>query len=110
MCGEVKGLELASAEEHGQIFLQMDSWTSILLLTSEADTDHQHGMETLRFRELQNWDWDDHNYREGNCTIDFLAGLGYGYPFGSHVVSVTDCNLAYFLRYDYFGITTPRRV
>ncbi|CAN1164492.1 hypothetical protein LINPERHAP1_LOCUS26790 [Linum perenne] len=70
-------------------------------------------METICFRELRNRDWEvvvQHTYKEGNCSADFLASLGYGYPFGCHTISVMDCNLAYFLHFNCSGITTPRHV
>ncbi|CAN1151829.1 Putative ribonuclease H protein At1g65750 [Linum perenne] len=58
-------------------------------------------------------DWDlriEHIYREGNGAADFLAGIGYGYPFGSHTFDCSDSSLGYFLRYDCFGMTLPRLI
>ncbi|CAN1193234.1 Putative ribonuclease H protein At1g65750 [Linum perenne] len=51
-----------------------------------------------------------HVYREGNHAADHLAGIGYGYPFGSHSFSLSDCNFGYFLRYDCLGIAEQRSV
>ncbi|CAN1142804.1 hypothetical protein LINPERPRIM_LOCUS26186 [Linum perenne] len=73
----------------------------------------QHGMETLRFRELISRNWEvtiEHTYRERNCAADFLASLGYDYPFGSHMIPISNCNLGYFLRYDSLGISIPRSI
>ncbi|CAN1162048.1 hypothetical protein LINPERHAP2_LOCUS24273 [Linum perenne] len=57
-------------------------------------------METLKFRDLLSRDWSlkvEHTFREGNRATDFLASLGYVYPFGSHNVSSSDSRLGYFL-------------
>ncbi|CAN1134191.1 hypothetical protein LINPERPRIM_LOCUS16243 [Linum perenne] len=56
-------------------------------------------METLQFQELMGRDWSlkiEHAYREGNRAADFLASIGYGYPFVSHTSVVLDCRLGYF--------------
>ncbi|CAN1191313.1 Putative ribonuclease H protein At1g65750 [Linum perenne] len=58
-------------------------------------------------------DWEvvvRHTYREGNRAADFLASIGYGYPFGSHSVPTSDCNLGYFLRYDCADISVQRPI
>ncbi|CAN1131627.1 hypothetical protein LINPERHAP2_LOCUS6507 [Linum perenne] len=49
-----------------------------------------------------------HIFREGNHAADYLASIGYDYPFGSHTVSSSDCNLVYHLRYDCLGISETR--
>ncbi|CAN1186300.1 hypothetical protein LINPERHAP2_LOCUS38058 [Linum perenne] len=62
---------------------------AVKLLTNEGDADHQHGMETIQFHELQSRCWEvivKHTYREWNCAADFLDGLGYDYPFGCHMI------------------------
>ncbi|CAN1310611.1 Putative ribonuclease H protein At1g65750 [Linum perenne] len=51
-----------------------------------------------------------HIYREGNHAVDHLAGLGYGYPFGSHMIQVTDSSLVYFFRYDCSGVSELRSI
>ncbi|CAN1335133.1 hypothetical protein LINPERPRIM_LOCUS36647, partial [Linum perenne] len=51
------------------------------------------------FQELRSRDWSlviKHTYREGNRAADYLASIGYSYPFGSHTVSISDCRLGYF--------------
>ncbi|CAN1808183.1 Meiotic recombination protein DMC1 homolog [Linum perenne] len=93
MSEAITGLELAWDKGFRKVVLQLDSLAVISLLTSEDDTDHQHHIETIRFRELKNRDLEvvvQHTYSEENCSADFLASLGYGYPFGCHMISVTD--------------------
>ncbi|CAN1130873.1 hypothetical protein LINPERHAP2_LOCUS6086 [Linum perenne] len=44
-------------------------------------------------------DWSlriEHTFREGNRTTDFLASIGYGYPFRSHIFSILNYKLSYF--------------
>ncbi|CAN1785219.1 hypothetical protein LINPERHAP1_LOCUS16800 [Linum perenne] len=70
-------------------------------------------METLELQELLSRDWSlkvEHTFREGNRTANFLASLGYVYPFGSQNVSSSDSRLGYFLRLDCLGIAEPRSV
>ncbi|CAN1149389.1 Putative ribonuclease H protein At1g65750, partial [Linum perenne] len=96
-----------------QVVLLMDSKAAISLLEKGQDTAHQHGMEVLQFRELYDRDWTvriKHTYREGNHAADFLASIGYDYPFGSHTISISDSNLGYFIRYDCMGISETRSV
>ncbi|CAN1771029.1 Putative ribonuclease H protein At1g65750 [Linum perenne] len=96
-----------------KLAIQTDSIAAVRILQDRSRQDHQHANLARRFQELVGWDWEVsliHVYREGNCPADYLASLGYGYPFGCHMISVTNCNLAYFLRFDCFGITTPRHV
>ncbi|CAN1150623.1 hypothetical protein LINPERPRIM_LOCUS18101, partial [Linum perenne] len=62
-----------------KIILQIDSTTIIVLLTSEPDTNHQHGAETLMFWDFRNLDWSlvvKHTYKEDNHAADFLAKHG----------------------------------
>ncbi|CAN1812559.1 hypothetical protein LINPERHAP1_LOCUS26563 [Linum perenne] len=78
-----------------------------------GDSDHQHGIETLRFQEFKSRNWEvviEHTYREGHCAADFLASLGYNYPFGSRMIHISDCRLGYFLRYDSLWISIPRSI
>ncbi|CAN1179481.1 hypothetical protein LINPERHAP1_LOCUS37920 [Linum perenne] len=51
-----------------------------------------------------------HTYREGNHAADFLASIGYDYPFGSHTISISYSNLGYFVLYDCMGIFETRSV
>ncbi|CAN1262820.1 hypothetical protein LINPERPRIM_LOCUS11410 [Linum perenne] len=63
--------------------------------------------------ELRDRDWSvvvKHIYREGNYAAEHLAGLGYGYPFGSHMIQVTDSSHVYFLCYDCIGVSEPRSI
>ncbi|CAN1181912.1 hypothetical protein LINPERPRIM_LOCUS40578, partial [Linum perenne] len=72
-----------------------------------------HGLESIKLRELVNWDWTvvvQHTYREGNHATDYLASIGYDYPFGSHTIREINRNFGYFLRYNYFGIFETRSV
>ncbi|CAN1180946.1 Putative ribonuclease H protein At1g65750 [Linum perenne] len=90
--GAVEGLRRAWEAGFRKVALQMDSQAAITLLTSI-------GNMTVT-----------HTYREGNHAADYLAGIGYGYPFGSHNFPLVDCNLVYFLRYDCLGITEQRLI
>ncbi|CAN1166778.1 hypothetical protein LINPERHAP2_LOCUS26876 [Linum perenne] len=81
----------------------MDSIAAISLLSDRA---HQHGIETAQFQELRKRDWTvlvKHTYRETTST-DFLASLDYDYPFGSHTILISNCNLGFYLLYDCMGI------
>ncbi|CAN1776652.1 Putative ribonuclease H protein At1g65750 [Linum perenne] len=111
--GAIFGLELAWSMGLRCIELQMDSKAAIELFLSSGEPLHQHAGEVLSFRELRARDWSitiRHVYREGNKAANFLASRGHDFPFGSHLVPSSDCNLAYFLRYDCLGISEPRHV
>ncbi|CAN1819267.1 Putative ribonuclease H protein At1g65750 [Linum perenne] len=111
--GAIYDLELAWSMGLRSIELQMDSRAAIGMFLSTAEPLHQHAGEVLSFRELRARDWSvsiHHVYREGNKVADFLASRGHEFPFGSHLFPLSDCNLAYFLRYDCLGISEPRHV
>ncbi|CAN1760301.1 Putative ribonuclease H protein At1g65750, partial [Linum perenne] len=111
--GAIEGLTRTWEAGFRKVVLQLDSKTTIALMTSGKDTTHQHGLESLKLQDLLNRDWTvkvQHTYREGNHTADFLASIGYDYPPGSHTIYETDCNLSYFLCYDCFGISENRSV
>ncbi|CAN1333062.1 Putative ribonuclease H protein At1g65750 [Linum perenne] len=111
--GAVEGLRRAWDMGLRKVALQMDSQVAITLLTSTDNLHNQHGLEIEKFKELRSRDWDmtiTHTYREGNHSADYLAGIGYGYPFGSHSFPLYDCNLVYFLRYDCSGIAEQRLI
>ncbi|CAN1779199.1 Putative ribonuclease H protein At1g65750 [Linum perenne] len=113
MRGAIEGLRRAWDAGHRNVILRVDSRAAISLLTRESETPHQHTMESMEFQDLQRRDWRlvvEHTFREGNRAADFLASLGYGYPFGSHSVSISDSRLGYFLRLDCFGIAEPRLI
>ncbi|CAN1848943.1 hypothetical protein LINPERHAP1_LOCUS39117 [Linum perenne] len=62
---------------------------------------HQHVVDIAALRELLERDWEvtiSHIYREGNFVADYLANLGHDYTWGVHLISVSDCNLSYFLK------------
>ncbi|CAN1281787.1 Putative ribonuclease H protein At1g65750 [Linum perenne] len=107
MRGAIEGLKRCWEVGYREVILQMDSIAAISLLSGEGDLSHHNGMETELFHGLRNREWDliiKHTYREGNSAMDFLANMGYGYPYGSHTFSILDCNLEYFLRYDCMDI------
>ncbi|CAN1837682.1 hypothetical protein LINPERHAP1_LOCUS35168, partial [Linum perenne] len=77
-----------------KVVLQLDSKTAILIMTSDKEVTHQHGLEAIKLRELLNQEWTvmvQHSYREGNHAVDYLASIGYDYPFGSHTIHETNC-------------------
>ncbi|CAN1162601.1 Putative ribonuclease H protein At1g65750 [Linum perenne] len=113
MRGAIEGLKRTWNAGFRRVVLKMDSKAAISLLTSADMSTHQHSMEKMEFQELIRRDWEiqvEHTFREGNQTADFLATLGYGYPFGSHTVLSSDSRLGYFLRLDCLGIAQPRSV
>ncbi|CAN1218807.1 Putative ribonuclease H protein At1g65750, partial [Linum perenne] len=113
MRGAIEGLRRTWDAGHRNVILRMDSRAAIALLTNASETPHQHAMEAFEFQDLQRRDWRleiEHTFREGNRTADFLASLGYDYPFGSHNVAISDSRLGYFLRLDCFGIAVPRLI
>ncbi|CAN1821151.1 Putative ribonuclease H protein At1g65750 [Linum perenne] len=91
----------------------MDSRAAISLLTNGDTSTNQRALESIIFQELRGREWElriEHTYREGNQAADFLASIGYEYPFGSHSFTISDCRLGYFLRLDSFGIGQSRSV
>ncbi|CAN1841153.1 Putative ribonuclease H protein At1g65750 [Linum perenne] len=111
--GASEGLRRAWDAGFRRVELQIDSRVAITLLNSDDRLRTQHGLEIDKFKELKNRKWEvviKHVYREGNHATDHLAGIGYGYPFGSHNFSLSDCNFGYFLRYDCLGIAEQRSV
>ncbi|CAN1328377.1 Putative ribonuclease H protein At1g65750 [Linum perenne] len=113
MRGAIEGLIRAWDAGYRKVIVRMDSKAAMSILTSSDSSVHQHTMERSVFRELRARDWSikvEHTFREGNRAADFLASLGYGYPFGSHIVSISDSRLGYFLRLDCFGIAEPRMI
>ncbi|CAN1802045.1 Putative ribonuclease H protein At1g65750 [Linum perenne] len=113
MRGAVEGFTRAWNAGFRRVLLQLDSQVAISLLTDAENSRDQHTLETDRFMELQNQDWElkvKHTYREANRAVDYLAGIGYDYPYGSHTISTSDCNLGYFLRFDSFGIAEQRSI
>ncbi|CAN1802249.1 Putative ribonuclease H protein At1g65750 [Linum perenne] len=90
MRGVNEGMRQAWEAGYRRVVLQLDSQVAITLLTSDEGLYNQHGLEIENFRELRGLNWMviiKHTYREGNHAADYLAGIGYDYPFGSHSVS-----------------------
>ncbi|CAN1198722.1 Putative ribonuclease H protein At1g65750 [Linum perenne] len=113
MRGAIEGLHRVWEAGYRRVVLKMDSRAAIDLLSNGDASTNQHSMETMQFQELMGRDWDleiEHTYREGNQAADFLASIGYGYPFGSHNVDLSDSSFGYFLRLDLFGIGQHRSV
>ncbi|CAN1756558.1 Putative ribonuclease H protein At1g65750 [Linum perenne] len=113
MRGAIEGLHRCWEAGYRNVVLQLDSIATLTLLQNDNSTNHQHGMESLLFRELRDRDWTvitKHTYREGNHAVDYLASMGYNYPLGSHSNSSSDCNLAYFLHYDCLGVSVPHLI
>ncbi|CAN1294441.1 Putative ribonuclease H protein At1g65750 [Linum perenne] len=109
--GALEGLQHAWEAGHRNV-LQLDSKTAISVLT-KGETSNQFSLEIAHFRELRGRDWSlvvKHIYREGNRAADHLASIGYDYPVGTHSISISDCNLGYFLRYDSIKITEQRSI
>ncbi|CAN1185707.1 Putative ribonuclease H protein At1g65750 [Linum perenne] len=99
MRGAIEGLHRVWEAGYRRVVLKMDSRAAIDLLSNGDTSTNQHVMETMQFQELMGRDWDleiEHTYREGNQAADFLASIGYGYPFGSHNVDLSDSRLEYF--------------
>ncbi|CAN1171508.1 Putative ribonuclease H protein At1g65750 [Linum perenne] len=96
MRAELRGLNIGlnMAWEHGfrKVSARVDSQAILSLVRTDEDATHQH------------------IYREGNFAADYLANLGHDYPWGVHPISLSDCNLNYFLRRDCIGISEPRLI
>ncbi|CAN1170687.1 Putative ribonuclease H protein At1g65750 [Linum perenne] len=112
MRGAVEGLQRAWDLGYRRILLRMDSVAAISLLMGRGEPTHHHGLETALFQDLCRRDWQvvvRHIFREGNHAADYLASIGYDYPFGSHTVSSSDCNLVYHLRHFIIATVQLRR-
>ncbi|CAN1796987.1 Putative ribonuclease H protein At1g65750 [Linum perenne] len=113
MRGAIEGLHRAWDAGFRRVLLRMDSRVAMSLLAEGDTVNNHHAMESLRFQSMMGKEWEvklEHTYREGNKAADFLAGIGYGYPYGSHTFDISDCRLGYFLRLDSFGVGQPRSV
>ncbi|CAN1165594.1 hypothetical protein LINPERPRIM_LOCUS33817 [Linum perenne] len=67
MRGALRGLELVWDAGYRKLIVRLDSMAAFKLLTNSGESDHQHGIETLRFRELISRNWEvtiEHTYRE----------------------------------------------
>ncbi|CAN1818919.1 Putative ribonuclease H protein At1g65750, partial [Linum perenne] len=112
--GALEGIRRAWAEGFRKVEVRMDSQAAIAILTdSNQSIEHQHALEVLEFRNWVDKDWElrlKHVYREGNQAADFPANLGHSLPRGYHLIPISDCNLAYYVRYDCLGMSEPRMV
>ncbi|CAN1797059.1 hypothetical protein LINPERHAP1_LOCUS21125 [Linum perenne] len=93
-----------------KFILQLDSLDAISFLTGKGDPIHQHETEGAQYQDLCKrirMVTVRHKYREGNHASDYLASIGYDYPFGFHMILVSNYNLGHFLLYDYMGISEP---
>ncbi|CAN1126370.1 Putative ribonuclease H protein At1g65750 [Linum perenne] len=90
--GAITGLELAWDNGFRQVELQLDSKVTVSLLLSSEEPEHQR------------------IFREANKAADFLASLGYNFPFGIHLFPLSDCNLGHIVRYDCLNISEPRLI
>ncbi|CAN1168401.1 hypothetical protein LINPERPRIM_LOCUS19192 [Linum perenne] len=54
-------------------YFQLDSQAGISILLNNEDTDHQHVLEVIKFKQLIPQEWEvkvSHVYREGNCASE----------------------------------------
>ncbi|CAN1129287.1 Putative ribonuclease H protein At1g65750 [Linum perenne] len=111
--GIATSLRLAWDVGFRSVLVQSDSQTALALVLDEGPPQHQHTNEVLTIRELMNRDWVvnlSHVFREANQAADFLASIEYNCQLGTHLISTSDCNLAFFLRQDCMGNSTPRLI
>ncbi|CAN1155671.1 Putative ribonuclease H protein At1g65750 [Linum perenne] len=112
--GALEGISRAWAQGHKKVEVQLDSTAAIaILLDTDSKIEHNHALEVFEFRDWIRKDWElrlKHVYREANQAADFLANFGHGLQRGCHSVAISDCNLAYHIRYDALGISEPRLV
>ncbi|CAN1138870.1 Putative ribonuclease H protein At1g65750 [Linum perenne] len=111
--GAIEGLQRTWNAGYRNVIAQLDSRAAILILNSEDGVSNQFALEKAQFQELRGRGWNlviKHTYREGNRAADYLASIGYDYPLGTHSISISECRLGYFLRYDCLGITEQRSI
>ncbi|CAN1147057.1 Putative ribonuclease H protein At1g65750 [Linum perenne] len=107
----ITGLDMAWQAEFRRVVVHVDSKVVLALLASYEEPTHQHAGEIITLRHLIDRDQEvtfSHMYREGNKAADYLVGIRHGLPLGIHSFSTSDCNLCYFLRLYYMGISEPR--
>ncbi|CAN1845776.1 Putative ribonuclease H protein At1g65750 [Linum perenne] len=112
--GALEGIKQAWNAGYRRVEVQLDSQAAIAILLDKSVTvSHQHALEVLEFRDWLDRDWAlklKHVYREANRVADYLASYGHTLPRGSHSIPLSDCNLAYHIRYDCMGISEPRLI
>ncbi|CAN1156973.1 Putative ribonuclease H protein At1g65750 [Linum perenne] len=109
--GIIIGLQIAWENGFRKVDARVDYQAILTLIKDNESATHQHVVDIAVLRELLEREWDvtiSHIYREGNFAADYLANLGHDYPWGVHLISLSDCNLSYFLRRDCIGISEPR--
>ncbi|CAN1121669.1 Putative ribonuclease H protein At1g65750 [Linum perenne] len=110
--GAIEGVRRAWLAGYRKLEIQLDSTAAVvILLNKELTSSHQYALEAMEFQNWLQQDWTvkvKHIYREANHAVDYLANLGHKMTRGTHVVDISDCNLAYFVRYDCMGISEPR--
>ncbi|CAN1184835.1 Putative ribonuclease H protein At1g65750 [Linum perenne] len=105
------GLMIAWETGHRRIKLQMDSTAAIALFNNSNGARHQHSLEVAQLQDLLGREWTvevDHIYRDANQAADYLASIGFNHPLGTHEISISDCNLNYFVRLDLMGVSNVR--
>ncbi|CAN1225592.1 Putative ribonuclease H protein At1g65750, partial [Linum perenne] len=106
----VQGMKLAWDLGVRKLLVQSDSKAAVAILQKE-DTNHQHAILVSEFIEFKSRRWDcsiTHVFREANYGADYLANLGHTFCFGLHLISQPDSVLAHWLRFDLFGVASPR--
>ncbi|CAN1850258.1 hypothetical protein LINPERHAP1_LOCUS39766, partial [Linum perenne] len=89
--------------EYDRVATRVDSQVVLALINSKEELTHQHAGEILTIRRLLQRDWEvtfSRTNREGNKAADYLASCGHNLLLGTHNISVSNCNLGYFLRHD----------
>ncbi|CAN1153781.1 Putative ribonuclease H protein At1g65750 [Linum perenne] len=109
--GALEGIRRVWILGFRKVEVQVDSTAAVALFggTNES-VNHHHAMEVLEFREWLSKEWEItiiHVFREANQTADYLANVGHSLPRRSHLIRGSDCNLAYYLRYDCMKISKP---
>ncbi|CAN1148371.1 hypothetical protein LINPERPRIM_LOCUS38051 [Linum perenne] len=96
MRGAIEGLRRTWDAGFRKVILQLDSKAAMTILTTGEEIGTLYALEKASFKELQDRNCDlvvRRTYREGNQAADFLASIAYDYPYGSHSVLSSDCNL-----------------
>ncbi|CAN1133907.1 Putative ribonuclease H protein At1g65750 [Linum perenne] len=112
--GAIEGIRRAWRAGYRRLEVQLDSSAAVaILLNQETSLAHQYALEVWEFRDLIQREWMvnvRHVYREANHAADYLASIGHYTPRGTFDFDISDCNLAYFIRYDCMGISEPRMI
>ncbi|CAN1259217.1 Putative ribonuclease H protein At1g65750 [Linum perenne] len=101
--GALEGIRQSWISSFRKVEMQIDSTAAVAIML----------WRSLNFEICLSKDWEitiKHVYREANQAADFLANVGHNLPRGSYSIRVSDCNLAYYMRYNYMKISEPRLV